>query len=682
MFLIFLPGAIISYLSLKSIQDKAENRRIEYRGTADLVRDKLESELFQIETNFRNRIVDTLINQGVNSDMQSTLRRLELLNPAFRNLFLVTRHGTLINSSVTLGMRNTDTNYGIVELSSNNSFSQAEEAEFIRSDYSEAISHYKKALVQEDSPGGHALIQSRIGRSYYKLGKFEEGIQEYMKLTDSGNEGITIGKVPASIVAYYQISKGYLGLTLIDDYHISVFELYRQLLNNPWDLEGGEYHYYLKSTSLELQDIVSSGYVNDSVADKLDKLKIKEKQLLELIALMDNIHKYLLNEIRSDLNSTVSSDIKHRLFKIKPDSAMELGYFQLPPTPRQSELIALGFQFNEEYLLNKLFPGVLSSIELGKDISLGILNEKDSLLFHTETHHVTQYLVAENFKHSFYAWKVALFDRDGKSVEQLAGGEKRLYLIIFLGILAVMLIGLIILARAVIHESEISRLKSEFVSNVTHELKTPLSLIRMFGETLESGIVTEEDKRKEFYGIIREESERLTHLINNVLDFSKMENDMKEYDFQETDLVLLIRHSLEAYKFHIRDKGFEIESNLPEEPVLVKIDKDAISQAFLNLLSNSVKFSEEQRHIRIDVSRSSGTAVIAVTDQGIGMPREELKKIFDKFYRIPNSSTRQTRGSGLGLTLSRSIVEAHDGTITVVSEPGKGSTFSISIPLI
>jgi signal transduction histidine kinase len=204
----------------------------------------------------------------------------------------------------------------------------------------------------------------------------------------------------------------------------------------------------------------------------------------------------------------------------------------------------------------------------------------------------------------------------------------------------------------------------------------------MFGETLESGIVTEEGKRKEFYGIIREESERLTHLINNVLDFSKMENDRKEYDFQETDLVLLIRHSLEAYKFHIRDKGFEIESNLPEKPVMVKIDKDAISQAFLNLLSNSVKFSEEKRHIRIDVGKSSGSAVIAVTDQGIGMPREELKKIFDKFYRIPNSSNRQTRGSGLGLTLSRSIVEAHDGAITVLSEPGKGSTFSISIPLI
>ena len=200
---------------------------------------------------------------------------------------------------------------------------------------------------------------------------------------------------------------------------------------------------------------------------------------------------------------------------------MEFGYFQLPPTPGKSNLMALGFQFNEEYILTEIFPGVLSTIELGKDISLGILNEKDSLLFFRKLIMQCNTLLQKISNIPFYTWKVALFDRDGKTIEQLAGREKRLYLTLFLGILAVMLIGIFVLARAVIHETEISRLKSEFVSNVTHELKTPLSLIRMFGETLDSGIVTEEGKRKEFYSIIREESERLTHLINNVLDFLK-----------------------------------------------------------------------------------------------------------------------------------------------------------------
>jgi len=678
--LIFLPGAIISYLSLKSIQDKAENQRIKYHGTVDLVRNKLEGEVYLLETNLRNSVIDSLLNLKAGSDKQLILQRLEIINPAFKNLFLITLEGGLINSFVTHGLRDFNAPQTYSGSITSSSFSKAEKSEFIGGNFPDAIKYYEEALAQAKSPTDHALILSRIGRNYYKQGKFKEGIREYRKILDFGAEKVTIGQVPASIVAYYQISKGYQALALNDDYHKSILELYHHLLNLPWDLSGGDYLYYLNSTSRDLLEIESTLQVNHIVAAELDSLRAKEVQLLELIEFMDII-KNLLDEISSDLNSTISSEIKHQLFQMKPGLAIELGYFKIPSAQKYSDLIALGFQFEEEYILTELFPRVLSTVELGKDIAVGILSDKDSLLFYMDTQQVSEHLVAESFKESFHNWKVALFDRSGKTIEQLAGGEKRLYLALFLGILAVMLIGIIVLARAVIHETEVSRMKSEFVSNVTHELKTPLSLIRMFGETLDSGIVTEEGKRKEFYSIIRKESERLTHLIDNVLDFSRMETDKKEYNFQETDLVLLVRHSLEAYKFHIRDKGFEIVSILPEEPVMVKIDKDAISQAVLNLLSNSVKYSDENKYMKIEVRRNSDSSIISITDQGIGIARGELKKIFDKFYRVPNKSTRQTQGSGLGLTLSRSIVEAHNGTITVASEPGKGSTFTISIPL-
>ena len=142
-----------------------------------------------------------------------------------------------------------------------------------------------------------------------------------------------------------------------------------------------------------------------------------------------------------------------------------------------------------------------------------------------------------------------------------------------------------------------------------------------------------------------------------------------------------IQHSLEAYKFHIRDLGFEIESKMPEEPVMIQIDKDAISQAFLNLLSNAVKYSEERKHIRVEISVEINSVLIAVTDQGIGIAKDEMKKIYNKFYRIQNDMVKKPRGSGLGLTLTRHIVEAHQGKIEVESEPGRGSRFSIRLPL-
>jgi len=242
-----------------------------------------------------------------------------------------------------------------------------------------------------------------------------------------------------------------------------------------------------------------------------------------------------------------------------------------------------------------------------------------------------------------------------------------------------MLIGIILMVQAVIHESEISRLKSEFVSNVSHELKTPLALIRMFGETLDSGIVTDEKDKRKFYSIIRKESERLTHLINNVLDFSRMDAGVKEYNFRESDLVEVVRSSLEAYKFQISDDGFKIESELPDEAVILRIDKDAISQVLLNLLNNAVKYSDEEKYILVKVRKDMTSALISVTDHGVGISKDELKKIFDKFYRVSTARTKETHGSGLGLTLSKHIIEAHGGTIEVESEVGKGSTFLVRL---
>jgi signal transduction histidine kinase len=363
------------------------------------------------------------------------------------------------------------------------------------------------------------------------------------------------------------------------------------------------------------------------------------------------------------------------------DSTFQFSFFKLPAAFQQSRLLALAYQFKKDLILSDLFPKVLASVELGKDVFVGILGENDIVLYLQRNIPASRYLVAENFSQQLTGWKVALFDPDGKSIEQLTGKEKLLYLILFVGIIVVMLFGIILMVRAVIHESEISRMKSEFVSNVSHELKTPLALIRMFGETLDSGIVTEEKDKQKFYGIIRKESERLTHLINNVLDFSRMDAGVKEYNFRETDLVEVVRSSLEAYKFQLNDSGFKIESELPDEPVTIRIDKDAISQVLLNLLNNAVKYSDEDKYILVKVQKDLSSALISVTDHGVGISKEESKRIFDKFYRVSTARSKETRGSGLGLTLAKHIIEAHGGTIEVESEVGKGSRFTVILPI-
>jgi len=677
-----VPSAILSYLGLKSINQNAENLRTKYGGTINLVRDKLESEVIQLEENLRNSLIELFPKLDRNVELKEWIRNIESENPAFKHLFLVNADGGLISTSVSLEWKKWRKSQSFRNPQTTANFNMAEKAEFIKKDFVDAIGLYKKALVSTASSQERALLQSRIGRCYFKIGKYKEGINEYKKILGLGNEEITIGLIPASIVALSQIADGYKALNVSKEQYNVILELYQRLINHPWDITGGEYLYYLKSTSAEIRRFGASSININSTERNTEELMNRESKLLEQIRFIELIHKNIVPEIESDLKHGTSSELQPQHISFQENnSTLQLGYFRLPSAFQQSQLLALGYQIKKDYILSNLFPEVLTSVELGSDVFVGVLDEKDSLLYLRHNRPISNYLVAENFSQLFVTWKVALFDRDGKSIEQLVGRERRLYLTLFVGIIAVMLIGVFVTVRAVIHELEVSRMKSEFVSNVSHELKTPLALIRMFGETLDTGIVTDERKRREFYSIIRKESERLTHLINNVLDFSRMDTGVKEYNFEEADLIEIVRSSLEAYKFHIRDLGFEIESELLGELVMPKIDKDAISQALLNLLSNAVKYSEDRKYIRVEVHKDSTSALISVTDHGVGISKEQLKRIFDKFYRVPTTKAKKTRGSGLGLTLAKHIIEAHEGRIEAESEVGKGSKFTIRIPL-
>jgi signal transduction histidine kinase len=680
--LIMVPCAVLSYLSLQSINQKAENLRAKYKGTVGLVRDRLESEVFRHEANLRTSVTDLFLESDNDTNLKLYLRNIESENPAFKHLFLVNTDGGLISSSVSLGWNIIPESRLLINPKASTNFNMAEKAEFIRKDYVYAIRYYQMALIHTKSSQEHALLLSRIGRCYFKTGQYKTGINEYKKILELKKEEVTIGEIPATIIALSQIIDGYKALNAEDEQYNTILELYQQLLNHPWDLLGGEYLYYLKSASAEIGEHLVSDINSDSAERNIENLKIVENRLLEQIRFIELINQNILPEIEYELSHEAHSELQSfNISRNEYDSTLQIGFFKLPSAFQKSELFALGYQFNKDYILSTLFPEILTSVELGKDVLVGVLGDKDSLLYIQHNNPVSNYLVVDNFSKLFVNWKVALFDKEGKSVEQLVGKEKQLYLMLFAGIIIVMLIGIVVMVRAVIHESEISRMKSEFVSNVSHELKTPLALIRLFGETLESGIVSDEKKRQEFYSIIRKESERLTHLINNVLDFSRMDTGVKEYNFKEADLIEVVRSTLEAYKFHIRDDGFKIESELPDESITLKIDKDAISQVLLNLLNNAVKYSEERKYIQVKVCKNSISTLISVTDHGVGIPKEELKKIFNKFYRVSTAKTRETRGTGLGLTLAKHIIEAHSGTIEVESEVGNGSKFTISIPL-
>jgi signal transduction histidine kinase len=270
---------------------------------------------------------------------------------------------------------------------------------------------------------------------------------------------------------------------------------------------------------------------------------------------------------------------------------------------------------------------------------------------------------------------------EGTTVADISNRITRFAFMILGALSLLMGAGMILAYRNVASELALAKLKSDFVSNVSHELRTPLALIRLYAETLELGRIANPGKHQQYYEIIRKESERLTSLINNILDFSRIEAGKKEYSFRETDVADLVITTLESYRFEIEQNGFQFEQKIDNNLPHLRVDREAIARSLLNLVNNAVKYSSTEKYLGVHLYRRNGSVNLEVVDHGIGIPLKEQLKIFEKFYRVGDPLVHNTKGSGLGLSLVRHIVQAHGGEVAVESAPGHGSRFIITLPL-
>ncbi len=265
----------------------------------------------------------------------------------------------------------------------------------------------------------------------------------------------------------------------------------------------------------------------------------------------------------------------------------------------------------------------------------------------------------------------------GPSLEALA--ERRsytnLFLIIFMNL--IIFIGIIWVFRNIRKEVRLAQKKSDFVSNVSHEIRTPLALISMFAETLSMGRVRTEEKKKEYYQIIGQEAARLARTVNKILNFSKMEANKRLYEKEKFDLIELVEEILQSYAFHLQQKGFSYTYEKSDESIMIEADKEAIAEAFINLLDNAINYSEAQKEITISCQQTAEKIILSVADKGIGIADAEQQAIFDKFYRVSSATVHNTKGTGLGLSLVQHIMQAHDGEVLLSSKAGKGSTFQL-----
>jgi len=294
------------------------------------------------------------------------------------------------------------------------------------------------------------------------------------------------------------------------------------------------------------------------------------------------------------------------------------------------------------------------------------------------------------FGKALYRWRIQMVPQNAEEFQAQWERTKSVRRVLIVLATVIIVVGLVLVWLAIVAEQRASRMKSDFIANVSHELKTPLSLIRMFGEMVATGRHKGEAAAREYGGIITRESERLSHLIDNVLDFSRLERGKASYHFAEGNLAEVVERALDVCRYRIdREKMKLIVDIAPDLPA-VRMDENEMTLVVLNLVDNAIKHAAEGGKVLVTLRRAPGFIVLGVRDFGPGVPREEHNRIFERFYRSQRTRERNVRGSGIGLSLVRHIVEAHGGRVVVTSPvagkvPGKkegppGSLFEVFLP--
>ncbi len=396
------------------------------------------------------------------------------------------------------------------------------------------------------------------------------------------------------------------------------------------------------------------------------------KSIKEADDLAREISPFLLN------TSPIKNNPQRRLLDVRREIFVtplfvedKVGIYANPDSLGHAEVLILSFYPEVEKILKTFTNKELKDLNLLTGIN-GIDQHPGAIGF--------------DFPEGYPNWQLTLFEQDPSLLTRILSPERGVFLLIFVFIVIMLIVGLVFTLHTLNQEIRLSHLKSDFISNVSHELKSPLTSIRQRAELLTDNRVVDEQKPA-YYSLILEQSEHLSHLIENILDFSRIEDDRKKYRFEETDINKTIERVIQVFSnLHLKSKYqvlFEPNPDLPK----VNIDDEAIQQVVFNLLDNAAKFSATSQKIdiflRAQLSELSyqGSIKVGVKDYGMGISKGDQAKIFERFYRGEKGREAGIKGSGIGLTICQRIVEAHGGKIWVESEVGKGSTFWVSLPV-
>jgi len=532
------------------------------------------------------------------------------------------------------------------------------------------------------SPRVEALLA--LGSCFFQLGMFEQAIHAHGRVSREFEPKDVA--VPQRLLAQSEICRAHEAAGLRVEAVRRYLDAYEGLLREPSSASGADtWEFFCEKTRRELTRLMSSDGLAPEYRERFEELRRSAEVREGERQFRLDLERWLAQRIEWESRGKgfEPGRLSHS-YKLLDGGPYVFACTRLVGEGDGPSVLA-GYKMRLDYVKRKvLLPQVIER-KIGTGTLTTVLDREGESVLPLDVSDASapreaeKYALLREFPSILEFWQLGILDRGNEELLAVTRNQELLITSLLGLTIAVMMAGLYLTLRAVNRELELSRLKSDFVSNVSHELKTPLTLIRMFAETLMLGRAKTKDKEQEYYRIITRESERLTQLIDNVLDFSRIESGRKQYQFAIEDVGELARITVESYRDEMEQRGFRVDVDIDGE-AFAKIDQPAIAQALLNLVSNAEKYSSDRKEITVSVKTDQDEIRIAVRDRGIGISQTDQARIFEKFFRAEDDFVRAVRGSGLGLAIANHMLEAHGGRIELDSEPGEGSTFALVLP--
>jgi signal transduction histidine kinase len=536
--------------------------------------------------------------------------------------------------------------------------------EFIEHKFSEALRFYQDKTLKTTNPIEKIQALVASARLYNKMDQPDRAKALYDEIRKDYPGSLLNGQIPLGLTAGLEILKINQALGEKDEIKNNSRQYMELLIHPPCEYDENQFDLFYQSFK-EIIPITDT--VTDSLFRELDIQRARTDYLMRILTGRD-LALTSGNDYFIDSKNGITS---------KPINSAELSAVYLSWNKHNG--VQTGMMIDFPVYLKSISEKLIKKLDTGSSINIKVEDDNGKLIFSEVLKEEPGYL-SFPFPENLPKWKLLLTENKPGFIATLLKAGSGIYLFIFILIALLMVLGFVFIMYTLNVELRLNKLKSEFISNVSHELKSPLTSIRMMTEMLHHNRVQTEERKSAYYSAMLEESEHLSHLIDNILDFSKIDDDRKKYDFIDLDPDELLVKFLESTRERLPEPGFDIRYS-PDRVPVIKADKNAILQVFYNLVDNAIKFSGTSRQIDISLSSRDDELLFCVKDYGIGIPDKDQEKIFDRFYRGDEPQRLGIKGSGIGLTIIQKIIEAHKGHLTLKSKLGEGSMFCVHLPI-